>query len=240
MEVLDVLALFLVRLAAGYAVCLAVFAPQVTRGPWVRVSLFVIPGLALSAAAAGGPLPACLLTAGAAPLVERGRAFGVRALAPVPWLLPGALWALYAAEMAARPAHGPREIYVAVGLAGGLAAGATLAAMLLGHGYLTARDLGFAPLRRLAVAVLVILGVRVLTVLPVFIAADHPPGDWIFLAARAAFGLVVPLVFGWMAYQCVRIESNQSATGIYYPMTVLVGGGELIATWLRVDGGIPA
>jgi hypothetical protein len=240
MEILPVLALFLVRLVAGYAICLALFAPQVTKGSWVRISLFVITGLGLVAVAAGAPLLPCLVTAGAALVVERGRAFGMRVLSPVLWLLPGALWALYEAEWAARAGHGPQEIAMAFGLVGGFAIGGTLGAMLLGHSYLTARGLGFTPFRRMAILILVILGVRTLTVLPVFFAGQHELGEWIFLAARAAFGLVLPLVLGWMAYQCVRIESNQSATGIYYPMVVLVGGGELIAAYLRVDGGIPA
>jgi hypothetical protein len=44
-----------------------------------------------------------------------------------------------------------------------------------------------------------------------------------------------------MVIQCVRIESNQSATGILYAMTVLVGVfGELIAVYLRLTRGIAA
>jgi hypothetical protein len=44
-----------------------------------------------------------------------------------------------------------------------------------------------------------------------------------------------------MVLQCVRIESNQSATDILYAMTVLVGVfGELVAVYLDVSRGIPA
>ena len=240
MQILPVLALFLVRLIAGYAVLLACFAPQVTRGPWVRVSLFVIAALALVAVAAQAPLPVCLMTAGAALLVERGRAFGLLPLSSVLYVLPGALWALYWMEMELGGAHGPQWIYPPLGLLAGLAVGGTLGAMLLGHGYLTARGLSFTPFRRMAVLLLAVLGLRTLSLLPVILDGSLVMGDWIFLSARAAFGLLMPLVFGWLAYRCIKIESNQSATGIYYAMVVLVGAGELIAAYLRIEEGIPA
>ena len=91
-----------------------------------------------------------------------------------------------------------------------------------------------------AVLLLVVLGLRTLSLLPVILDGSLVMGDWIFLSARAAFGLLMPLVFGWMAYRCIKIESNQSATGIYYAMVVLVGAGELIAAYLRIEEGIPA
>lgn len=240
MEILPVLALFLVRLVAGYSVLLACFAPQVTKGSWVRVSLFLIAALALVAVAAKAPLVPCLVTVAAAVLVERGRTFEVKPLSTVLYLLPGALWALYSMEMNLGAAHGPPWIYPLIGLLAGLTIGGTLAAMLLGHGYLTARGLSFTPFRRMAMLLLIVLGLRTLGVLPVILDGGHAMGDWIFLSARGAFGLLLPLVFGWMAYQCIKIESNQSATGIYYPMVVLVGAGELIAAYLRIEEGLPA
>jgi hypothetical protein len=65
--------------------------------------------------------------------------------------------------------------------------------------------------------------------------------DWVFLGLRVGLGLLVPLLLGWMVIECVRIESNQSATGILYAMTVLVAVfGELVAVYLSLARGIPA
>jgi hypothetical protein len=65
--------------------------------------------------------------------------------------------------------------------------------------------------------------------------------DLIYLGLRAGLGLLVPLLLAWMVVECVRIESNQSATGILYAMTVLVClFGELPAVYLSLVRGIPA
>lgn len=228
MDILPILTLFLARLLLGYTLCLGVIGPMVPAGPWPKVSLFVIAGLALVNVTAGAPFWPFAALALAALLLERGRLFGLAWAQP--WLLaPFGAWAALAREW-------PPTLAT---LLGGMAAGGTLASMLLGHSYLTARGLSFDPLRRLTTAVLAVIALRAVAVLPAFFG-DHPMGDWIFLSARAAFGLFLPLVFGWMVVQCVKIRSNQSATGILYAMTALVGGGEMIAAFLQLNGGVAA
>ena len=106
--------------------------------------------------------------------------------------------------------------------------------MLLGHSYLTARELSFRPLKRMALLLFGILILRTAFVVPVFFEDGLVLGDWIYLAARCAFGLALPLLFGWMVIQCVNIESNQSATGILYAMTLFVFLGELTAVYLKL------
>ena len=119
--------------------------------------------------------------------------------------------------------------------------GGTLGAMLLGHSYLTVRQLGFGPLRRMAYLLFAVLILRALSVAPAFLGPRLEMMDYIYLMLRCGLGLFVPLVLGWMVIQCVKIESNQSATGILYAMTVLVGVfGELIAVYLRLTRGIAA
>ena len=54
-----------------------------------------------------------------------------------------------------------------------------------------------------------------------------------------AFGLLLPLVFSWMVIQCVKIESNQSATGILYAAVVLVLIGEMIGNFLMIHTRFP-
>lgn len=228
---IPVLTLFLARLVGGYAICFAAIGPKVTKGPWPRVSLFVIAGLSLAATAAGGNLWAGLGTAVGALLLERARLFGIPFLRSPIAILPFAAWTILARE----PVPGFDT------LLGGVAAGGTLAAMLLGHGYLTARGLSFDPLRILARALFVVLLLRAASVAPLFLGdAALQTGDWIYLSARVAFGLLLPLLFGWMVIECVKLQSNQSATGILYAMTALVGGGELIAAFLKVSEGIAA
>ena len=46
------------------------------------------------------------------------------------------------------------------------------------------------------------------------------------IIARYAVGLIVPGVFTYMVYDCVRRAANQSATGILYVTLVLVILGE--------------
>ena len=46
--------------------------------------------------------------------------------------------------------------------------------------------------------------------------------------------------FGWMAWQCAKIESNQSATGILYAVTALIFMGELTAIFLHETRGMIA
>jgi hypothetical protein len=227
-ELSSVLAIFLSRMAGGYALCLALLGPAVTKGSWRDVSLFVIAGLAALAWVSGAPWIPCGAVALAALLLQRAIAYRLP-LATTVWLAPlGAMliaWTEWPPPWTAFPSA--------------IAAGGTLAAMLLGHSYLTARGLSFEPLRRMAWLLFGILVLRTLSVAPAF-SVTGIGMDWVFLGLRTGLGLLVPLVLAWMVIACVRIESNQSATGILYAMTVLVClFGELVAAYLLLAG-IPA
>jgi len=226
-----ILAVFLARMAGGYALCLGILGSRVREGSWRSVSLFVIAGLAIVALVAGAPLWACLATAAAALLVQRAIAYRLPVAASTLWMVPCGVWLLLATEWPPTLATFPSAIAI----------GGTLGAMLLGHSYLTARGLSFAPLKFMAWLLLGILVARALFVVPAFFSPRLDGMDWIFLSMRVAFGLLLPLLLAWMVVQCVRIESNQSATGILYAMTVLVAiFGELVAVYLTMDRGIPA
>jgi len=230
MDLAHILALFATRLAGGYAICLGLIGPQVTEGSWRRVSLYVIAAMCVVAMAAGAPFVPCIATALFALLLDRTITFDVRGLNTTLWMIPFGVWILLAQEWP--PSLGTIPSAIAIG--------GTLGAMLLGHSYLTARGLGFEPLKRMAVLLFFILLVRTAFVVPVFFGDRLPMGDWIYLTMRSAMGLLMPLVFGWMVIRCVRIESNQSATGILYAMTLLVFIGELFAIYLHVERGIAA
>jgi hypothetical protein len=224
-----VLAVFAARMAGGYALCLGLLGETVRQGSWRKVSLFVVAGLSVVALAAGAPPWPAAALALAALLLERAIAFRVPRLGTSYAILPFAAWLLAAA--------GPFGLAT---VPSALAAGGTLAAMLLGHSYLTARGLGFGPLRRMAWLLFAVLVVRAGTVVPALFARLELM-DWVFLSMRIALGLLLPLVLSWMVVQCARIGSNQSATGILYATTVLVAFfGELVAVYLALARGIHA
>ena len=229
MDLAAVLSVFLTRLIGGYAFCFGLIGPSVREGPWRRVSLFVVAGLSVVAFASGAPWLPCAAVAAAALVMERGHTFRIRGVGSPVWILPLGVWLAVANEDV-----GPDTA------AGAIASGGTLAAMLLGHSYLIATRLSFTPLKRMAWLLFGILVVRAALVAPLFFETRLQMMDWVFLSLRAAFGLVLPLVFAWMVIQCAKIESNQSATGILYAMTALVFLGELTAVYLKLQGGFAA
>lgn len=130
--------------------------------------------------------------------------------------------------------------------------GASATAMVLGHWYLVVRHLSFRPLERLTMALLITIGLRTIVAAATAFAQgrlweasynDRGPvgffiGPGIFVLARAVFGILGPAALAWMTWKCVRIQSNQSATGILYVVVAFVLIGELIAKWFLVNEGL--
>src|SRR5688500_4442027 len=128
----------------------------------------------------------------------------------------------------------------------GAMVGLALMDMLLGHAYLTASKMTIAPFRRLNFALAVVLGVRLLFAVIVALAlhAWRPvEGLWnlhlFMIATRWAVGLIVPAVFVYMAHDCIKRRSTQSATGILYVAGVLIFIGEIVALYLVKTTGLP-
>jgi hypothetical protein len=127
------------------------------------------------------------------------------------------------------------HVFVTLGSGAGLVGG-TLITMLLGHAYLTAgSEMTQKPFRRLVVMLAVVLLVRTADSLVFGALAYWNKGPMIegshswnlmMITARYAVGLIVPAVFLYMIYDCVRRRANQSATGILYVTLVLVIVGE--------------
>lgn len=136
-------------------------------------------------------------------------------------------------------------------LSSALVLGAALVTMNLGHWYLVIRGLPFDLLgianRRFAgtlvVKILVILAGAAISVeawRSMFSGAHGPLWDTLlFLTVRVAFGLMGPLVLAWMVHECVKIKSNQSATGILYVAVVFVMIGELSGMYFLLERGVP-
>ncbi len=121
-----------------------------------------------------------------------------------------------------------------------LVLGTALDAMVLGHWYLVQHGLSFRPLQRMTLALLAVLGARLLLAAGLG-ALSLPRGalsHWLLLVIllRALLGLVGPLGLGWMVWECVKIKSNTSATGILYVVCVFVLVGEFSAAYLLKSG----
>ncbi len=61
----------------------------------------------------------------------------------------------------------------------------------------------------------------------------------LFVITRWLVGLVIPGVFIYMAYDCIRRRATQSATGILYVTGILIFIGEIIALYLLRETRLP-
>ena len=157
------------------------------------------------------------------------------------------LWGSWNAWPLAESAPGPLPmamLVLTVALASGVGGG-LLMAMLLGHAYLTAGGtMTQAPFLRLVVVLGVLLALRGAAALSLGLVpwlgrapeaaigsqvfGGGSPAMWntLLVTVRIVVGLLVPSVFLYMTYDCVRRRANQSATGILYVASVLALLGE--------------
>jgi len=144
---------------------------------------------------------------------------------------------------------GPALLATASALATGAVAGSVGLAMVLGHWYLTVPKLDVRHLRRLnlvtvgsMVASLVFVGITLLAFRDRLVTEDASlfgPFGLFHLGTRVVVGLVLPLVFAWMAHDSLRFENTRSATGILYASTVLVLIGTAVSISLQSSWGVP-
>ncbi|MBI3097515.1 MAG: hypothetical protein HYY93_04610 [Planctomycetes bacterium] len=115
--------------------------------------------------------------------------------------------------------------------------GATFDAMILGHWYLVKKGLSFDHLSRITriCAATVILRAAAFAVETGVVHGSFvlqaPMRQQLLLLLRLTVGIVLPAVLFWMTWRCVRLKSNQSATGILYVACVIVLMGEMVSTW---------
>jgi hypothetical protein len=156
--------------------------------------------------------------------------------------------ALTSAHLSASSASNVRSfLSTATPLASGFLLGAALAAMLLGHHYLTAPAMSIRPLQRLVAltgAALLLRALLALTcIIEVWSAGDlsaSPRADLsLLLGMRWLVGLAAPALATFLAWRTARIRSTQSATGILYAGCTLILLGELAAQGLALTTGIP-
>jgi hypothetical protein len=124
--------------------------------------------------------------------------------------------------------------------------GLALMDMLLGHAYLTAAKMTIAPFRRLNGILAGVIMWRMLVAMgaTTLIQRMRPIymlwGQYgILILTRWVVGLIVPAIFIYMANDCIKRRSTQSATGILYVAGVLIFIGEMIGLYLVRATGLP-
>jgi len=259
---MEILLQFVLRLAFGLAVAMALTPPaQVTAG-FYRVHAYVLMGLHVLAALVASSLESYTATA---PIVgatlsyvasivwlnEKRRAgivllllIGVAAFVGIAWGLP-----LFPASMStgselAGPSTARLVLEWIAPVAGGLVLGTTITAMFLGHWYLNTPTMELSPLRRLIILMTVSLLLRMMvsgTGLALLLTFDAWPEKMFLslLLLRCFSGILLPLVLAWMTWKTLDVPNTQSATGILYVGVVTTFTGELTAQLLSSQLAFP-
>jgi hypothetical protein len=239
---------FLILLAGGVMYAAAIEDPKQVTLLWLRLA---------------GIIALAMAGLGMFFLLRRGEAFSVKQL--LCWLAIAAILAQLAfvqidkrtaqrlaAIVAAALAIAAGGTILSRGATGYLSAfgiasmsGLALMDMLLGHAYLTASQMTMTPFRRLNLALAGHLIFRAIVSIAVamVMAKLHPIyllwGKYgLFILTRWLVGLAVTAVFIYMAHDCIKRRSTQSATGILYVAGVLIFIGEIISLQLVSETGI--
>jgi hypothetical protein len=130
-------------------------------------------------------------------------------------------------------------------LTGSMFLGSIIFAMALGHWYLNVPTLPIWPLRRLTKLMIVATCLKAVllgVVLSLGGSSDIPEitdtiasfsrMGGLFFWGRVLFGLIGPIVIGYMTWETVKLNATQSATGLLYVNTILVLIGETLSLFL--------
>lgn len=120
--------------------------------------------------------------------------------------------------------------------------GGAMTGMLLGHWYLTAPTMSIDPLNSLnrffGIAAVLRLAVSV-AALAMGYTLLQSQTHWLWLSLRWLAGLIGPLVMVVMVAKILRYKNTQSATGVLFVGVILTFIGELSATLLARELGLP-
>lgn len=166
----------------------------------------------------------------------------ILALGGITGLIAGSLWPAIAGTTTA----GGGYTALVSHLLGGWLLGSVTVTWLLGHRYLTASEMTIDPLKRATQLMITAFGARWAFLAGMLVVAALASGDdqaesgmlarltadWLMASVRIGVGLVLPTVFAYMTWHCVKLRSTQSATGILFFMSVLVVVGELASRYL--------
>lgn len=118
--------------------------------------------------------------------------------------------------------------------------GGFVSAMLLGHWYLTAPTMTIRPLSRLNLFLGTFCGVRfVLSAVALANGLPETQTHLMWLALRWGAGVIGPAVLVLMVYRILKYRNTQAATGVLFVGVILTFIGELAATLLSREVGVP-
>jgi hypothetical protein len=247
---MTILAQFLLRLAFGLAVGMAITSPRQVTSGFFRNHLYVTLGLTTLAALV---LPAISSVAMWLAIAAAVLSY----IGSVAWLYESSrigrvlLWLIAACSIGAAllahwstPTNASQAWHSVSIVTSGLVLGLTFAAMLLGHWYLNAPGMEMAPLERLLtaaqvaiVAQAVVVGAGLVAEILSLRAVSY---SWLlFVALRWSFGLCGVFALLWMARRTLEIPNTQSATGILYVAVLGVFTGELTGLLLSATSAYP-
>jgi hypothetical protein len=234
---------FLILLAGGIMLAAAVSDPQQVTLNWLRLAgilALVMAGLSMYFAQRLWLINGLTIAA----------ILGQLAFAQIAWRRTQQVFAWLAFLLALRVgvAYLDRPPLIAYASAIGIAAmtGLALMDMLLGHAYLTALKMTIAPFLRINSILAGTLVWRTLIAAGGTMLLQHYRQIYLlwgqyglFILTRWLVGLLVPAMFVYMAHDCIKRRSTQSATGILYVAGVLVFIGEIVALYLVRATGLP-
>jgi hypothetical protein len=241
---------FLILLAAGVMLAAGISNPKEVTINWLRLAGIIALAMAALSLYFFYPInkpqklnvPYAILTASIFVYLTIIHLPMPNSARPVAFAAFGAATVLAARHLLATPT--PLSYLTTAGVSA--MCGLALMDMLLGHAYLTASKMTIRPFVRLHLSLAVVTVLRALCAvgLTMLFLSRHPVElFWdrfgILVLTRWLVGLLVPAVFIYMAWDCIRRRSTQSATGILYVAGVLIFIGELIALYLLRETRLP-
>ncbi|MBA63030.1 MAG: hypothetical protein CMJ76_11750 [Planctomycetaceae bacterium] len=246
---------FVLRLAFGVSLAMAITSPKQVTSGFFKVHLWVIMGLNVFAGLVVWTVTDEHLPENSVRLISRNSllilVIGIAVLSyigAVSWLYektrPGQ-WILAALTVFTLiTAYQSSVLPVTSGTAhhlallsdiitSGLVVGSVTTAMLLGHWYLNTPTMNLIPLRKLLWLCVIAIVLRTLlsgtgTMLTI-LSTEVTNTWWIFVSLRWISGILTSLGLIYMTFLTLRVPNTQSATGILYAATIVVFIGELTA-----------
>jgi hypothetical protein len=249
----SILTQFIFRLSFGMALGMALTSPRQVASGYYRIHLYVLLGLNVLATmvalgardqfALAPPLAAAILSyVGSVCWLYEKPNGGRASLALVAMVTLLGAWSATDWQRATSPAATLLTWLDPV--TSGLVLGLTIAAMFLGHWYLTTPAMAIGPLEKLVVFMGAAIGSRAVVEgagVALSLANFGIPGSeqLLFVSLRWLSGIAGALALAVMTWRTLKIPNTQSATGILYVAVIATFLGELTSLLLTTQSEYP-
>jgi hypothetical protein len=253
------IAQFALRLIFGMSLMWSLLPKGQVSAGFFRIQMLIVMGLGVLAALTFGELsqnpdvfsllspargkPICITLAVLGFLGSAVWTLGMRRAGTVfVFLIFGLSGVLLAGSTMSRLDQGRDWLFAAAEIATAGSLGGAMTGMLLGHWYLTAPTMSIQPLASLNRFFGVAVGLRlIVSAAALFIgyALLQSSTHWLWFSLRWLAGIAGPLVLVVMVSRILRYKNTQSATGVLFVGVILTFIGELSATLLARELGLP-